>query len=264
VSQSKLLILVGLLQGVLEWLPISSQGNVVILMASLLGIDFQIALIYSIYLHASTGLAALIYFRKDVIGIITLESDEKKRLFKFLLISTIFTGIIGLPLYLFIKNANVYGEALLSLIGIALLATGLVQKRAIESNDRSSHSIEIKEGIIMGLIQGFSSIPGISRSGLTSSALLMMGFSGEEAFKISFLMSIPAVFAASLGLIIIEGLPIFEINMLISVIASFVSAVLTIDVLLRIAKKIRLWSLCILLGALALIPQLLLLIYNTL
>lgn len=257
-SPLTLAILVGLLQGIIEWLPISSQGNLVVLMASLMGIDPTSALIYSIYLHIGTGLAALIYFRRDVIGILVLESDEKRRLFRFLLISTILTGVIGLPLYLFVRGASLYGEALLGLTGIALVATGLIQRRAAESNRRDSGSLETKEGVVMGLIQGFSVIPGVSRSGFTSSALLMMGFSGEEAFRISFLMSIPAVFAAALGLVIVEGMPTFEISMLLAVIASFVTAILTIDVLLKIAKRIRFWSLCIALGVLTLLPQLML------
>jgi undecaprenyl-diphosphatase len=258
VSPLTLSILIGLLQGIIEWLPISSQGNLVVLMTTVLGIDPTSAFIYSIYLHIGTGLAALIYFRRDVIGILSLESDEKRRLFRFLLISTILTGVVGLPLYLFVRGASLYGETLLGLTGIALVATGLVQRRAAKSNSRGSGSLETKDGVVMGLIQGFSAIPGVSRSGFTSSALLMMGFSGEEAFRISFFMSIPAVFAAALGIVIFEGIPTFEISMLVAVIASFITAILTIDALLKIAKRIRFWSLCIALGVLTFLPQLLL------
>lgn len=107
----------------------------------------------------------------------------------------------------------------------------------------------------MGLAQGLAAIPGLSRSGLTTSILLFKNYTGEAAFRISFLMSIPAVFAAAAGLIVIEGLPVVSNEMLISLISSFVTALLSIDILLKAARRIKFWGLCIILGIIALLPQ---------
>ena len=248
-------LFIGLLQGVLEWLPISSQGNLVILMTAFLGLEPSQALDMSVFIHLGTGLAALVYFRREVADILLRRSERDRRLFSFLLVTTIMTGVIGLPLYIFAKSASFYGDALLILTGVALLVTGVVQSRATVSGEKSSESLDPKEGLALGFSQGLSALPGLSRSGLTTSVLLFKGFSGAEAFRISFLMSIPAVFAAAAGLIVIEGVPPLGVGVLLSVLASFVSALLTIDLLLKLARRIRFWSLCIVLGLIALLPQ---------
>ena len=239
----------------MEWLPISSQGNLVILMTVFLGLDASQALDLSVFIHLGTGLAALVYFRREVMGILLRRTERDRGLFSFILVSTIMTGVIGLPLYVFAKSASFYGDALLILTGVALLVTGVIQRSAKVTGEKSSESLESKDGLTLGFSQGLSALPGLSRSGLTTSVLLFKSFSGAEAFRISFLMSIPAVFAAAAGLIVIEGVPPLGGGVLLSVLAAFLSALLTIDLLLRIAKRMRFWSLCIFLGLIALLPQ---------
>ena len=250
-------LLIGLLQGVLEWLPISSQGNLVILMTTLLDMEASQALDLSVFIHLGTGLAALVYFRREVLDILLRRSEKDRGLFNYLLVTTIMTGVIGLPLFIFAKSVSLYGDALLILTGAALLVTGVIQRSAEVSGEKSSESLDTKDGLALGFSQGLSALPGLSRSGLTTSVLLFKGFSGAEAFRVSFLMSIPAVFAAAAGLIVIDGVPPLGVGVLISVLASFISALITIDLLLRLARKIRFWSLCIVLGLIALLPQVL-------
>jgi undecaprenyl-diphosphatase len=253
-------LIVGLVQGLLEWLPISSQGNLVLLMVSLLGMEPAQALSLSVYLHIGSGLAALIYFRGDVGGMICRESEPDRRLLRFLVVSTLVTGVVGLPVFILLRSASGYGEALLVLTGVALLITGLVQKGSSRSGDGSAGSLRSRDGLILGVIQGFSAIPGLSRSGVTSSALLIKGLRGEEAFRVSFLMSIPASFAAALGLAILEGAPTLEPTLILALASSFASALLTIDALLRMARRVRFWGLCLILGVIALVPPLLVLL----
>jgi len=248
-------LLIGLLQGVLEWLPISSQGNLVIAMTVLLGMEASQALDLSVFIHLGTGLAALLYFRREIVDILLRRTERDRGMFNYLLVTTIVTGIIGLPLFIFAKSASLYGDALLILTGAALLGTGVVQRKAEASGGRSSESLDNKDGLALGFSQGLSALPGLSRSGLTTSVLLFKGFSGAEAFRISFLMSIPASFAAVAGLIVIEGVPPLGLGILLSIMASFVSAILTIDLLLRLARRIRFWGLCVALGLVALLPQ---------
>lgn len=250
-------LILGLLQGLLEWLPISSQGNLVLLMVSLLGLEPSESISLSVYLHAGTGLAALIYFREDVVGILGRDSERKRHLFAFLVVATVTTGIVGLPLFVFARFTSFFGEALLGLVGVSLVITGLIQRESRERGSQTSGSLRLIDGLYMGLVQGLSAIPGLSRSGLTTSALLLCNYDGEEAYRISFLMSIPAVFAATLGLMFLEGVPPFQSGFIVAIIASFISALLSIEALLRLARRLRFWSLCVILGVLALIPQIL-------
>ena len=248
-------VLIGVLQGLLEWLPISSQGNLVIFMSSMLGIDPLQALNTSVFLHIGTGLAAIVYFREDIINMLLMKTEHDKTLFKYLFVTTAFTGLIGFPLYIFARTAGSYGEMLLAVTGLALIGTGVLQRQAKGESDRGVDSLNYKEGIIMGIAQGFAAIPGLSRSGLTTSILLFKNYTGEAAFRISFLMSIPAVFAAAAGLMVIEGAPTVSGEMIISLVSSFVTALLSIDLLLRLARRIKFWGLCIILGLIALLPQ---------
>jgi undecaprenyl-diphosphatase len=172
-----------------------------------------------------------------------------------LFVGTAITGIVGFPLFLLARGASRFGEILLALTGVALIMTGMIQKGAGSGGTKTARSLGTHEGIILGVAQGFSAIPGLSRSGLTSSVLLVRRYSGVEAFRISFLMSVPAVFAAALGLLLIEGLPPLDSGLAVAVAASFLSALLSIDLLLKLARRIRFWGLCVALGLLALLPQ---------
>jgi len=250
-------LIVGLLQGVLEWLPISSQGSLVLLMVAILGLEPADALGLTVYIHIGTGLAALTYFRRDISQILRLGSEPSRRLLPFLAVATVVTGIVGLPLFMFARMASIYGEALLGLTGGALISTGIVERWARRRGNRTAETLSRGEGLLLGLVQGFSAVPGVSRSGVTTSTLLLRGFSGEEAFRISFLLSVPAVFAAAVGLTIVQGAPPLSLGLPVALVASFLSALLSIDLVLRVARKFRFWSLCMTLGVLALLPLIL-------
>lgn len=249
-------LIAGLIQGLLEWLPISSQGNLVLALSSFLGVEPAYALSLSVYLHLGTGFAALVYLRGDVAGIVRWEPDSV-RIVRLLAVVTALTGVVGLPLFLLARVVGFQGEYLLAITGVALVVTGLVQRSAREQGTRRAETLNLRDGLILGVVQGLSAVPGLSRSGLTVSLLLMMKFSGEEAFRVSFLMSIPAVFAAALGLSIVEGAPPLGLRVLLAIAASFVTALISMDALLSLARRIRFWSLCILLGTMALIPHML-------
>lgn len=227
------------------------------LMISVLGLEPAHALSLSIYLHAGTGLAALIYFRRDVSGIIRRGTEGDVRLLRFLVISTVTTGFVGLPIFLLARGVSAYGEALLALTGVALLITGFVQRGAHQTGERAASSLRDGEGLLAGVAQGLSAVPGLSRSGMTSSVLLIRGLSGDEALRVSFLMAVPASFAAALGLAFVEGVPPLEPLFLVSLASSFFSALLSIGALLRLARRVRFWGLCVLLGALALLSPVL-------
>jgi undecaprenyl-diphosphatase len=247
-------LIIGFIQGLIEWLPVSSQGQLVLLMVAFLGVEPMEAASLSVYIHLGTGLAALVYFRRDVSEILRKETEQTRRMSLFLIVVTIATGVIGLPMFLFVQTASIFGEALLGLTGIALIATGIFERSAPRYGGRTTEDLSGGEALLLGVVQGFSAVPGVSRSGITTTTLLLRGFSGEEALRISFLLSIPVVFASTIGLYVIEGTPPLGPTYLIAVVASFISALLSMDLLLRVVRKFRFWSLCVILGIVALLP----------
>jgi len=256
-------IILGVIQGVLEWLPISSEGNLILVMVMLLGIQQSQALAISVYLHAGTLLSVIIYFRRTIVDLLRVlpkyrlgrSNSEENRLISFLLLSTVLTGLVGYPIYRFAETATVTGEYFIALIGIALIATGLLQKSVRRLGRRTVKELNFTDALVVGLAQGFSAFPGVSRSGVTASCLLFRGFGTVHALNLSFLMSIPAILGAQIGLGLTTGVPNIDIlDIALGCFSSFVSGLISIHVLMKVAQRIRFWLFCIIIGLIALLP----------
>ena len=256
------IIILGIIQGFIEWLPISSQGNLVLFMVSFLGIDKAEALSISVYLHTGTLISALIYFRKTFWTLLKAMpkysfrtlSKKENRLITFLILSTLFTGIVGYPVFRLAKIAAGFGNLFFMLIGAALIFTGIVQRKAGNLGTRSINDITLMDGLLLGVIQGLSAFPGVSRSGITISFLLFRKFDPESSLKISFLMSAPAVLVAEIGLNAMKGLPALgSVEVILGCLASFIVGIISIDLLLRIVRKVNMWILCLVLGLITVI-----------
>lgn len=239
-------ILLGLLQGITEWLPISSQGQTMFAAMKLLGTSAEEALKYAVMLHIGTLLAAIIFFRREIVKI--FQKKDLKML-KFLGIAFIATAITAVPSYFFLKQLSEVPFYLLLIIGLALIVTGIIQLRK-EITARAG--LSNKNALFLGLGQGFSALPGISRSGVTTSVLLFEGFTAKDAFRLSFLLSIPSVLAAEIVFAAFEGL-VFDFNAVIGLIVAMVVGLASIKLLLKIAEKINFGIFCILFGFLYLI-----------
>lgn len=247
-------ILIGLLQGLLEWLPVSSEGNMVLVLVALFGLPAEETVSTAIFLHLGTGFAALIYFKEEVIKIVLGKTSNYVDLRAKLFIMTMLTGLVGFPIFMWLNISVAYGEMLLALTGLALIITGALQREA-EKKEQSGADLSWPLSIVLGAAQGLAIIPGLSRSGLTTSIMLFKDFTGEEAFRISFLMSIPASFAAAFGMMMVDGFTPDSYAALSAVIAGVVGY-LAIDALLRVARRISFWKICVGLGALAVIAWL--------
>ncbi|PIN98388.1 MAG: hypothetical protein COT90_04590 [Candidatus Diapherotrites archaeon CG10_big_fil_rev_8_21_14_0_10_31_34] len=234
-------IVLGLLQGITEWLPISSQGNVIIAGIKLFGLEAEQAFSYSVFLHLGTVLAALIYFRKDIKEIIEMKN---KNLMQFLIIAVLSTAITAIPVYLLIKQFAVNSMYLTLLIGLMLIVTGFLQWKKKSEKEVKENS---KNAFLLGLGQGFSVIPGVSRSGITTTVLLFEGFTPEKAFKLSFLLSIPSVLIAEIGFGVMEGIK-FEMNLLLSILIAFVVGFFSIKYLIEFSKKVNFSYFCFIIG----------------
>ena len=252
--------IIGVIQGVLEWLPVSSEGNLTLFLVSVIGLDPSETLGLAVFLHLGTGLAALLYYRQESWSILSGATERHREMRLRLFMMTGLTGAVGLPIYVYLNVSTVVGEALLALTGLALIATGLMQKSKDVAGERDATSLSWPETLALGVLQGLAIIPGLSRSGITTSAMLMRGLRSEEAFNLSFLMSIPASFAAGFGLMLIDGFQVTG-GAVIAVVVSAVVGYASISALISYAEKTSFWKICVSLGALALLawaPSLLL------
>jgi undecaprenyl-diphosphatase len=252
-------LILGIIQGITEWLPISSEGMVSLFLTSR-GMPLNAAIPLAIFLHTGTLLAAAIYFRSEIRDILSDLPDHFKRqdtgsksVINFLIISTFFTGVVGLPVLLFSLNElDFNGKEAMAFIGVLLIVTGLLQKKG-ELTEIREKEITTNDSIIVGILQGFAAMPGLSRSGLTTSGLLLRKYDAGKSLRLSFLMSIPAVFVAEIGLGIMEQIT-FDGNSIIMVATSFIVGYLTIGALINITKRVRFSKFCILLGVLSILP----------
>ena len=243
--------ILGVLQGITEWLPISSQGQSVLILLHFMHIEPENALSVALFLHIGTALAVLIRFREDFLSMLNPES----KLLKIVVVASLSSGITALPLLIFIKNVFETGDIATVLIGITLILTGLilgVQKRS-GSSYRSLDEITTKDMVFAGLAQGLSILPGISRSGTTITLLLMRGIKQDLALRLSFLMSVPAVLGAVIGVNIWSPPAIALSDAAIMILTSLIAGYVAMSVLLRFATKVNFAAFCVSLGALTIL-----------
>jgi len=243
-------IVLGAVQGIAEWLPVSSEGIIVLLKANFFGKGFSLnnLISYALFLHLGTFLAAFIYFRKEIIKLFLAllnyqkTAQENKKAINFYILATAVSSIAGLTILKILTyiESEIFlgGKGLTLLIGIALLATAFLQfKKKDGGHYREEFNLKTTDGVILGVLQGLSIIPGLSRSGLTVSGLLLRKFNDSTALKLSFIMSLPIVLAGNVFLNLDKL--VFSLENLIGLAFSFVFGILTIHLLLKISQKIN-------------------------
>lgn len=213
-------IILGFIQGVTEFLPVSSSGHLLIFQEIFKTTN---RLTTDILLHIATILAVIIYFRKDLIGLIAgfFKKDKQSlRFLTFILVVTFITGLIAV----FFKDffENLFGSA--RLISLSFLITGIILfiTKKFMSGAKALNNIGLGCAVILGIAQAIAIVPAISRSGITIAALLFLGLKKEEAFKISFLASIPAVFGALI--LELKGVKFVLNNNFYPLVAGFIAA----------------------------------------
>ena len=246
-------IIIGLVQGITEFLPISSSGHLVIFQ-NLLNINVPGNLI-EVAAHLGTLLSIILIYWKEILNlIINIRLEKTRKYILFLIIGT-------LPSVFFVLSAKSFilemFESIKS-VSVALIITGLVlflSNFAIRRNEK----INLKKGLFIGLAQACAIIPGISRSGMTISAALISGVSNKEAAKFSFLLAIPAI----LGAIIVTALDIrYEfastiwLPIVITSVTAFISGYYALKILIKLLESGKFYYFayyCLLLGLITLI-----------
>jgi len=217
-------ILLGIVQGLTEFLPISSSGHLVLL-KTLIGFEMP-GVILEVFLHFGTLLSIIIYFRKRILSYLSKEK------FPLIIIGTIPIVIIGI-----IFRSRI--ELMFSnppLVFLMLFITGTILLLTLKKQNKDF--LNLKNAFIIGISQAFALIPGISRSGITIASALMLGISKEESFEFSFILAIPAL----LGAFLLETaeIKLFQVNyfqLFNGIIAAFLSGLLALWIFYKILRK---------------------------
>jgi undecaprenyl-diphosphatase len=265
-------ISLGIIQGLTEFLPVSSSGHLVLLQ-NIFGLT-EPELLLNIWLHVGTLVAVLIVFNKEILSILTtlmnfprlyrqhkglvamFKENQDVRLAGLIIFGTIPTGILGL---LFHEIAEQIFSSV-KIVGIMLLVTGTILwlTRWTSVYGRPLKSMKVSDSLVVGLAQGIAILPGISRSGATISAALFLGIDRELAGRFSFLLCLPAI--AGAVIISLRSTVAYSTISAAGIFAGTVAAGLTgffaLKILLRLVRKGRLYYFspyCWLVGTMSLV-----------
>ena len=232
----------GLIQGLTEFLPVSSSGHLVIVPAFLneLGMDISPpSLSVSAVLHLGTLIAVLAYFRADVLKVLKLAKDAEGRKIALLVGIGTIPALVGLPLA---DSLDEFQQDV-SNVGWALMATGLILAvgQRLATGARNLMDGRIPDAVVVGVAQAFALIPGISRSGITISAGNARRFDPVEAARYSFLLGIPAIAGGGLSQVLdLGGSGELGPELLVGMIVAAVSGYAAIALLLAALRRVGL------------------------
>ncbi|MEA3334032.1 MAG: undecaprenyl-diphosphate phosphatase [Pseudomonadota bacterium] len=238
-------IILGIVQGLTEFLPVSSSGHLVIAEHLLPGWH-QPGIVFEILLHLATLLAVIIFFRHDLALLIKslytsgVEAAKQRRFILMLFLATIPTGIIGLTGKKFF--VTLFNR--LDVVGVMLLITALLLWLAENKKPEklTKKSTRIADAITVGITQGLAIIPGISRSGSTIAVGMLLGIEPRVAARFSFILSIPAISgAALLNFNEISAIPASQIPICLSgALAALITGLMALKFLIMIIEERRL------------------------
>lgn len=253
-------IILGIVQGLTEFLPVSSSGHIELVKA-IFGTELEEGLLFTIVLHFATALSTLVVFRKEIIqlfkGIFSKEFNQDKRYALWIVASMIPAALVGFVLDDFIEG---FFKGRIAFVGVMLLVTGVL----LYLSDRVKHNVNkemsLKSAVVMGLVQAIAILPGISRSGSTIVTGVFMGVDRAKAARFSFIMVLPLIVGAMLkkvldasdaGVDLTEGFGVLAAGFLMA----FVSGLLAIRWMIKLVERSQLtWFAiyCFVVGAVAL------------
>ncbi len=241
-------IILGALQGIAEWLPISSEAVLVLAQVHWLGeTDLGVLIETALFFHLGTFLAALVYYRREVADIFRVlwkwpkAEHHQKQEIRFYVVATLISAAIGFVLLTLIKQVvfdfELAGRVITIIVGLLLLVTAALQMFASRRSERALQEPTLADAVYTGVGQGFAALPGVSRSGTTVSLLLLRGLNKKAALSLSFIMSLPIV----LGGNILLNTGDFHLTgeVLAGLVSAFVFGLITIHALVGLAERIK-------------------------
>lgn len=250
-------LILGLIQGLTEFLPVSSSGHLEIGKA-ILGIDVKESLIFTIVVHGATVLSTIVVFRKDLLnlfkGLFQFKWNEETQYVSMILFSMVPVGIVGV---FFKEEVEGFFNGDVSFVGIMLIITAILLGITFFVKSKS-RNISFRDAFIIGIAQAFAVLPGISRSGSTIATGLLLGNKREEVAKFSFLMVLIPILGENF-LDLFKGdftseASIGVLPLLIGFLAAFISGLLACKWMIGIVKKGKLIYFaiyCLLVGLIA-------------
>jgi undecaprenyl-diphosphatase len=220
--------ILGVIQGIAEWLPISSSGHLV-LAQEFFSLDGGIA--FDVFLHLSALIVILVFFRRDIFAVgkafFTLDTNNYEfKLAIFVIVACIATAIVGLVL----KNyENLLNN--LAVVGFSFLVTSIL---LFLSRRKTNNKLNFKKAIFIGFLQGLALFPGISRSGSTIAGAKIVGVNEKDAFRFSFLIAVPTI----IGAMIIESRQIQNIEFNFLFTGFLTSLIISIPAILLLKKAV--------------------------
>ncbi len=250
------LLLISVIQGVTEWIPISSSAQIVF-SSIILGFKPEQLFCLIVLGHLGTLFSSIVFFRGQIAALLHFRkigaASYTSKLFNFLFTATIFSGLTGVPLYLLLKLyfQSVDVGFVSFLAGVLLVFNGLLKRRNRLGFERRVGDLEFRDALYTGVIQGFSVLPGISRSGITIFTLLMLGFGGKESLTLSYLMSIPAVLGLTIVDMLLGNYSLFSFDAaLLVILTSFIAGLACIKFFLDVSGRVDFSFFCVLVGVL--------------
>ena len=236
-------LVLGLLQGLTEYLPVSSSGHLAI-GSAIFGINGEDNLSFTILVHVATVLSTLVILWKEIDwilkGLFKFKMNEETKYFINIVISMIPVGIVGV----FFKDTveEIFGSGLL-IVGCMLFVTALLLTFSYYAKPRQRENISPWHAFVIGISQALAVLPGLSRSGTTIATGLLLGNKKEKMAQFSFLMVIPPILGEAL-LDLLKGLKgeetfggIDTLPMVVGFVAAFVSGCLACKWMINIVKK---------------------------
>lgn len=251
-------VILGLVQGATEFLPVSSSGHLVLLQNALqVG---EVPLLYDVMLHVGTLAAVIIVLYKEVWGM--LRHPIKNKLGMLILatipaiVVTLVADVVFPEVFADIMNGKYLAYGFFATAVVLVIAEAIAQRR------EANKEVQLKQAMVMGLMQAAAVVPGLSRSGSTISGGLFMGVKREHAAKFAFLMSIPAIFGGLvLGVKDVSENGMGDVTVLplvVGVAVAFLSGFAAIKFMLSLISKHKLYGFAIyvvILGAFVLLDQ---------
>lgn len=260
-------IILGILQGLTEYLPVSSSGHLA-LGSALFGINGEENMTFTVVVHVATVLSTLVILWKEIAwifsGLFKFKMNEETRYVINIVVSMIPIGIVGI----FFKDyvEDIFGSGLL-IVGCSLLLTAVLLIYSYYAKPRKKEKISVKDAFIIGVAQACAVLPGLSRSGSTIATGLILGNKKESLAQFSFLMVMPPILGEALlnGIEIVKNASATDAEvslgaLIVGFLAAFISGCFACKWMINIVKKGKLVYFgiyCAIVGAITVITSLL-------
>ena len=236
-------IILGVIQGLTEFLPVSSSGHLEIAKELLNVSEQNQNLLMTVVLHAATALSTIIIFRKDIIqiiaGLFQFKWNEEAQFSVKIILSMIPAAIVGL--FFEEEIESLFGGQIV-LVGSMLLLTGLLLFLADKAK-KTDKKVSVFNAVLIGISQAIAILPGISRSGATISTSVLLGVDREKAARFSFLMVVPLILGKMTKDMLSGDLILDSLNLpplFFGFIAAFITGLLACMWMIRLVKKSQL------------------------